>query len=104
MSTTNSKQRGSGLTRQSKQYVRREVIQTAVRTGARAYQFAYDGDQKVQITGFPNGRATIQPVLENGVSVEPAKLLLAIGVPARWVGVGVAVLAVAAELARVLLV
>lgn len=102
MSTANSTRKGTRLTRADKRQIRGEVVDAARRTGSRAYQFAYDGDQKVQVTGFPNGRATIEPVLDNGVSIEPRRLLLAAGVPARWLGVGTLLLAAAAEALRVL--
>lgn len=101
MSTENSKTKGTPLTRADKKHIRREVVDQARKTGSRAYQFAYDGDQKVQVTGFPNGQATTEPVLENGASLEPRRLLTALGVPARWIGVGTAALALAVEVARV---
>lgn len=101
MSTANSRRKGTKLTRKDKQAIRREVVALSQRTGNRAYQYAWDGDQKVQITGFPNGQATIENVLDDGVSVEPRKLLTALGVPTRWLGVGTAVLVVLAEVLRV---
>lgn len=101
MSTENSVTQGTPLKRSDKKIIRNEVVVAAQRTGKRAFQYAWDGDQKVQITGFPNGRATIEKVTAAGVSVEPRKLLLAAGVPARWVGVGSAVLVVALEVLRV---
>lgn len=101
MSTENSVTKGTRLKRSDKKVIRNEVVVAAQRTGKRAFQYAWDGDQKVQITGFPNGRATIEKVTAAGVSVEPRRLLLAVGVPARWVGVGSAVLVVALEVLRV---
>lgn len=101
MSTENSVTQGTPLKRSDKKIIRNEVVVAAQRTGKRAFQYAWDGDQKVQITGFPNGRATIEKVTAAGVSVEPRRLLLAVGVPARWVGVGSAVLVVALEVLRV---
>jgi hypothetical protein len=103
MSTENSTTKGTRLTRRDKQFVRAEVVSAAQLTGKRAFQYAWDGDQKVQITGFPAGRATIENVTEAGVSIEPRRLLLAAGFPARYVGVAAAVLAVAAEVLRVAL-
>jgi hypothetical protein len=103
MSTENSVEKGSKLTRSSKRQIRREVVDAARRTGARAFQFAWDGDQKVQITGFPNGRATQEPVLDNGASIEPRQLLTALGVPARWLGVASAAVVLIGEVLRVAL-
>lgn len=98
MSTENSREKGTRLKRRDKQVVRAEVVSAAQRTGKRAFQYAWDGDDKVQITGFPNGRATIERVTVSGVSVEPRRLLLAAGVPARYVGVGTAALLLVLEI------
>lgn len=97
MSTENSRTRGTVLSRADKKIIRAEVVAAARQTGARAFQYAWDGDQKVQVTGFPNGRATIERVTVGGVSVEPRRLLLALGVPARYVGLAAAALVLAVE-------
>jgi len=97
MSTENSRTKGTRLKRADKKIIRSEVVEAARHTGARAYQYAWDEDQKVQVTGFPNGKATIERVTVGGLSVEPRKLLLSLGVPARYVGVGTALLLLALE-------
>lgn len=103
MSTENSRTKGTPLKRRDKQFIRSEVVLAAQRTDKRAFQYAWDKHDKVQITGFPNGRATIERVDLNGVSIEPRKLLLAAGVPARYVGAAsLAFVLVADVLSRVL--
>lgn len=103
MSTENSVIEGTPLTRLDRKVIRAQVVQLAQHTNARAYQFAWDGDQKVQITGFPSGKATVEKVNVAGLSLEPRRLLTAFGVPTRWLGVGTLALALVAEvLSRVL--
>lgn len=96
-------QKGEKLTRKHKQAIRAEVVDVAKQTGARAYKFAWDGDKQVQVTGFPNGQATVEEVTVAGVSVAPRQLLSSLGVPTRWLGVASAAVVVLAEVVRVVL-
>lgn len=99
MSTPNSVNPETKLTRSDRIAIRKQEIRDAEHTGRRAYQFAWDAGQKVQITGFPDGRATIEKVDVGGLSLEPRKLLTRWGVPTRWLGVGSLAIVLAADLA-----
>jgi hypothetical protein len=95
--------KGRRLSTAERRAIRANLVRLARQTGARTYQFAWDRDQKVQITAFPSGRSTVKDVDDAGLSLEPERLLTALGVPARWMGVALAAFALAGELARLLL-
>lgn len=87
-----------------KRAIRAECVREARRSGHRAYRFEWDGVQLLEFRAWPDGRCVVSKVTPGGISTEPHRRLLAVGVRARTAGWGAVALAVALDvLSRLLL-